>query len=378
MAAVDDMNDSSTAAAAAAAAAEAGGSSAPLSVWIGLTVIAAISFWCQATVTEERFVPALNVISTLFNIPDNVAEATLMAAGASSPELFSSITALFVTHSSLGLGTIVGSEIFNQLIICAGAVYAAKSRKLELDPAILIREVGFYALSIVLLYFALRDVRPYEGDSEEHIFVSFGDSVMVFVGYLAYVWVCGNMDGVVAFFKNMSSTASRLQEAISTTSDSSRSGSYGSIGHPSDYSRRISIQDITYDIPFLRENTVTREPEGNFQVVEYMQTKTGERSRRHMAPVEADLDASAGKSSVNENGLRQTSMITKSLRNAASFLGATERMSTRQLKFILDPKKPSHEHGLYDMEINEVSPENTLQRFVAKSRFVTLLTLSML
>lgn len=50
-----------------------------------------------------------------------------MAAGASSPELFSSIVALFITHSSLGLGTIVGSEIFNQLIICAGAVFACKS-----------------------------------------------------------------------------------------------------------------------------------------------------------------------------------------------------------------------------------------------------------
>lgn len=76
-----------------------------------------------------------------------------MAAGASSPELFSSIISLFVTHSALGLGTIVGSEIFNQvsdlslddvggiltnltnayifllltqLVICAGAVYAGK------------------------------------------------------------------------------------------------------------------------------------------------------------------------------------------------------------------------------------------------------------
>lgn len=29
-----------------------------------------------------------------------------MAAGASSPELFSSIVSLFITHSSLGLGTV--------------------------------------------------------------------------------------------------------------------------------------------------------------------------------------------------------------------------------------------------------------------------------
>lgn len=29
---------------------------APLSVWIGLSIIAAVSFYCQATVTEERYV----------------------------------------------------------------------------------------------------------------------------------------------------------------------------------------------------------------------------------------------------------------------------------------------------------------------------------
>mmetsp|Transcript_24995 Transcript_24995/g.36689 ORF Transcript_24995/g.36689 Transcript_24995/m.36689 type:complete len:116 (-) Transcript_24995:2039-2386(-) len=95
-------------------------------VWIGLSFTATISFYLQATVTEERFVPALNVIANHFNIPDDVAGATLMAAGASSPELFSSIVALFITHSALGLGTVVGSEIFNQLIICAGAVLAGK------------------------------------------------------------------------------------------------------------------------------------------------------------------------------------------------------------------------------------------------------------
>jgi Ca2+/Na+ antiporter len=52
----------------------------------------------------RSFVPALNVVAIKFNIPDDVAGATLMAAGASSPELFSSIVSLFITHSALGLG----------------------------------------------------------------------------------------------------------------------------------------------------------------------------------------------------------------------------------------------------------------------------------
>eukprot|EP00980_Cylindrotheca_fusiformis_P017561 scaffold5508_cov104-Cylindrotheca_fusiformis.AAC.5 len=159
---------------------------ASMIVWIALIVIAGVSFWCQAVVTEERLVGALNVIAEHFNISHDVAGATLMAAGASSPELFSSFVSLFITHSAMGLGTIVGSEIFNQLVICAGAVYACKFKQqqqqqqspntgnLKLDRAIVNREVGFYGLSIALLYVALRDIRPVDDDDEkDHIFISF-------------------------------------------------------------------------------------------------------------------------------------------------------------------------------------------------------------
>ena len=121
-----------------------------------------------------------------------------MAAGASSPELFSSIVSLFITHSSLGLGTIVGSEIFNQLIICAGAVYASKTGTLKLDKVIVTREVGFYALGIILLYIALRDVKmdPDDPDGPEHIYVSFFDASLLFGGYLLYVACCANMERI--------------------------------------------------------------------------------------------------------------------------------------------------------------------------------------
>ena len=64
-----------------------------------------------------RLGPALNVTANYYKIPPDIAGATFMAAGASSPELFSSILALFATHSALGIGTAVGSEIVNQLIM---------------------------------------------------------------------------------------------------------------------------------------------------------------------------------------------------------------------------------------------------------------------
>lgn len=78
-----------------------------------LLLIALASFYYQALVTEERFVPALNVISKRLRISDDVAGATLMAAGASSPELFAALVSVFITHSALGTGTVVGSEVCN-------------------------------------------------------------------------------------------------------------------------------------------------------------------------------------------------------------------------------------------------------------------------
>jgi hypothetical protein len=189
---------------------------APWWIWVLLWIVAAASFWCQAIVTEERLVPALNVIAEHYKIPSDIAGATLMAAGASSPELFSSIVALFITHSSLGLGTIVGSEIFNQLIICAGAVYASKTGKLILDKAIVTREVGFYALGIILLYIALHDARPLPNDPDggNYIFISFWEATMVFSGYVVYVIVCANMEAIVQcvtkFHREIESTISTL------------------------------------------------------------------------------------------------------------------------------------------------------------------------
>ena len=307
---------------------------ASLGVWIGLIVIAAISFWCQAAVTEERFVPALNVLSVEFNIPDDVAGATLMAAGASSPELFSSIVALFITHSSLGLGTIVGSEIFNQLIICAGAVFAAKSGKLELDKAIVIREVFFYALGIVLLYLALQDKRPVEDDTEEHIFISFPEACMVFAGYIAYVLVCAYMDKVVACFTR----------AGGRPMGHKQTSSYGTL----DYVTQTSLH--VEKMPFLQEKyNLSKEPAGNFESVKLYRTTSGvHHSVEEFEKRTSDTSHNEGSPSGRRNALGNT------LRRMVSLAGSSRETSYRPFEFLMHTEKPSDEHTLYDVEHNSV------------------------
>ena len=76
----------------------------------------------------------------------------------------------------------------------------ARSGQLQLDKAVVIREVGFYGLSIALLYFALQDRHPADDDEvgDDHIFINFFDACAVFGGYILYVIVCAKMDDIVA------------------------------------------------------------------------------------------------------------------------------------------------------------------------------------
>lgn len=79
-----------------------------------------------------------------------------MAAGASSPELFISFLGLFVQNSTIGVGTLLGSEIFNHMIICAGSVFYAEGGVLSLDAKIFSRDCIFYFFSLILLLIVVK------------------------------------------------------------------------------------------------------------------------------------------------------------------------------------------------------------------------------
>lgn len=92
-------------------------------------------------VVDEYFVPSLEIIAegvsienfqlnkmklnhdfTVLHMSPDVAGATIMAVGTSSPELFINIVGTFVTEGDIGVGMIVGSAAFNILAVpaCCG------------------------------------------------------------------------------------------------------------------------------------------------------------------------------------------------------------------------------------------------------------------
>merc|ERR1711871_1679631 len=121
-----------------------------------LQIFAIIYLFCGiAIVCDDFFTASLEKLSIRFQLSEDVAGATFMAAGSSAPELFTSLSSVIVTdecanRSSVGVGTIVGSAIFNILVII-GATCMLAGGLLPIGWKPMIRDTCWYALSIALL-----------------------------------------------------------------------------------------------------------------------------------------------------------------------------------------------------------------------------------
>jgi len=118
------------------------------------------------TICDEYYVPALEVIVERLEMSSDDVGATFMAAGSSAPEFFTSLVATFLIVNEGGVGTIIGSAIFNILVIVGATGYVAcRDRALPIWWYPLTRDCIFYSISIGELYLVLYDeeVRWYEG-----------------------------------------------------------------------------------------------------------------------------------------------------------------------------------------------------------------------
>uniref|UniRef100_A0A3B4ZTV5 Sodium/potassium/calcium exchanger 3-like n=1 Tax=Stegastes partitus TaxID=144197 RepID=A0A3B4ZTV5_9TELE len=116
-----------------------------------LHVLCAIyMFHALAIVCDVYFVPSLEKVSENLHLSQDVAGATFMAAGSSAPELFTSLIGVFITKGDVGVGTIVGSAVFNILVIIGiCGIFSGQPISLSWWP--LFRDAVFYILSIVVL-----------------------------------------------------------------------------------------------------------------------------------------------------------------------------------------------------------------------------------
>ncbi|RDD42636.1 Sodium/potassium/calcium exchanger 4 [Trichoplax sp. H2] len=150
-------------------------------------IVAFYMFAALAVVCDEYFVASLEVICERFNFSDDVAGATFMAAGSSAPELFTSIIGVFITKGDVGVGTIVGSAVFNILfIIGICGIFAKETIHLTVWP--LFRDSFFYILSIIGLFLVM-----YDG------YVTWYTSLCLLILYIGYIVLMKNNEVIHSF-----------------------------------------------------------------------------------------------------------------------------------------------------------------------------------
>ena len=138
-----------------------------------------VSVFVLAVATDKFFIPSLDEISRRLKLSDEVAGASLMAIGSSAPELAIALMALFSdggAHSDVGIGTIVGSAVFNILVITG--VSAVVAGGLHIHIFAVGRDIVYYLISILYLGLVFFDGH-----------VSLIEAILGLAGYVVYMGV---------------------------------------------------------------------------------------------------------------------------------------------------------------------------------------------
>ncbi|XP_031448937.1 sodium/potassium/calcium exchanger 4 isoform X2 [Phasianus colchicus] len=143
-----------------------------------LHIIAALyMFYALAIVCDDFFVPSLEKICERLHLSEDVAGATFMAAGSSTPELFASVIGVFITHGDVGVGTIVGSAVFNILCI-VGVCGLFAGQVVCLTQWAVFRDSVYYTLSVVILIVFIYDEK-----------IEWWESLILIIMYSFYILI---------------------------------------------------------------------------------------------------------------------------------------------------------------------------------------------
>jgi len=171
------------------------------------------TFVAIAIVCDELFVPALEEIASEdhLNLSMDVAGATLMAAGGSAPELFTSIFGTFVQKSEVGIGTVVGSAVFNVLFVIAMCALLTKE-VLSLTWWPLFRDSFCYSIGLITLGLFVGVISPSE--------IELWEAIILFCLYICYVTIMFFNQRLYAYITRFSTSYSSGNTPAASTTES--------------------------------------------------------------------------------------------------------------------------------------------------------------
>ncbi|XP_068618467.1 sodium/potassium/calcium exchanger 5-like isoform X2 [Battus philenor] len=146
------------------------------------------SFTLLTIVCNDFFIPCVELICEDLKIPQNVAAATFMSVATSCPEFFVNTISTFLTQSDMGVGTIIGSAIFNALGVAAiGSLAAVTPIAIERRPVT--RDVLIYMCNVIALVIIVWDGR-----------IEWYEALVLLILYVIYFIVMFNSTRAFAFY----------------------------------------------------------------------------------------------------------------------------------------------------------------------------------
>jgi len=247
-----------------------------------------------AILCDDHFVPSLEAITEILDLSEDVAGATFMAAGSSAPELFTSLAGIAMGHAEVGAGTIVGSAVFNILVIIALSA-ALAGEILSVDYRCIVRDGSFYGISIILFIIFSNDSYFYWWESTI-LLCSYGLYILLMKYNQKYIALMGHIFGIPESSKVAPSDAddaSNVTKAsgVSNARDGGEDGRGGALG--ADYGG----SDSNLNKGHLRNDTLVS--------VDQQATHPGG-SEANLKPIDNNL-ATTGSFSVSEPDISKIS-----------------------------------------------------------------------
>ena len=155
-------------------------------------LVSMYTFLGLAIICDDYFCISLEVISDVLSLSEDVAGATFMAAGSSAPELFTAIVTVLITGGSEGLGAIVGSAVFNIMIIVGitSIVACEDNAQLKIWWFPLTRDCIVYMLSIVAMVVVMLDRE-----------ITWWEGLILICGYIGYILLMVYNKDIVTYIK---------------------------------------------------------------------------------------------------------------------------------------------------------------------------------
>ena len=115
-------------------------------LWQGLLIIVGIALVLWGA---DRLTEGASAVARSMDVPEIVIGLTIVAAGTSAPELFVSLVSALKGTPDLAVGNVIGSNIFNALLIVGCSALAAP---MVINPSTVKKDIPFAVAASVLLF----------------------------------------------------------------------------------------------------------------------------------------------------------------------------------------------------------------------------------